>query len=64
MLRSAFLRSARVASVRPAMAMAAKPMNMRINFIRAYSSENGLNRDGVEKRIIDVLKSFEKVWLL
>lgn len=65
MLRTTFLRAARAASIRPVMATAARQapatMHMKMNFIRAYSTENGLSRSDVETRIVDVLKSFDKV---
>lgn len=65
MLRASFLRAARSASIRPALAIATRQtpalMQMKMNFVRAYSSENGLSKSDVETRVIDVLKSFDKV---
>lgn len=59
MLRASFIRAARVAAARPVKTVS--PFKM--SFVRAYSTENGLARPEVETRIIDVLKSFDKVSL-
>lgn len=68
MLRTTFLRNvtraASAAAIRPTAAAAIRrpmPSMMWTMMRRAYSTENGLNRADVEVRIIDVLKSFDKV---
>lgn len=64
MLRSTFIRSVARASMASAMrpAVVARPMPSFMSVIRrSYSTENGLQKQEVEKRIIDVLKSFQGV---
>lgn len=64
MLRSSFIRSVARASMASTMrpAVVARPMPSFMSAIRrSYSTENGLQKPEVEKRIIDVLKSFQGV---
>merc|ERR1712230_4145 len=58
-LASRALRSAPAAALRPVVASQAAPSWIALS--RAYSAGAGLSKDGIQERIFEVIKSFEKV---
>ena len=56
---SVALRSAPAAALRPVVASQAAPSWIALS--RAYSAGAGLSKDGIQERIFEVIKSFEKV---
>lgn len=67
MLRSTFFTACRASTsaLRTAAFVSAAPVSAPRMWAvaRSYSSDNGLEKSDVEKRIIDVLQSFDKVCL-
>lgn len=68
-IRSSFSALARVtrgASVSRAVAPTARPVALSFRFqqqqqFRGYAASAGLSKDAIQTRVLDVLKSFEKV---